>query len=64
MYHTTLYIFVGSLNGSLSSVAAHDLGSVVVKEAIKRANVKPEDVSEVILGQTLTAGKYPGNRRR
>ncbi|XP_067845234.1 acetyl-CoA acetyltransferase, cytosolic [Heptranchias perlo] len=48
---------VGSFNGSLSSLAAHGLASVVIKEVLKRANIKPEDVSEVILGQVLTAGQ-------
>ena len=38
-------------------MTAHDLGAVVIKEALKRAQVNPEDVSEVILGQVYTAGK-------
>lgn len=38
-------------------MAAHELGSVVIKEALRRAQVQPSDVSEVILGQVLTAGK-------
>ncbi|XP_038658223.1 acetyl-CoA acetyltransferase, cytosolic isoform X1 [Scyliorhinus canicula] len=48
---------IGSFNGSLSSMTAHSLASVVIKEILKRANIKPEDVSEVILGQVLTAGQ-------
>jgi len=48
---------VGSLNGSLSSFRAHELGAVAVKEALSRAQLKPEDVSEVILGQVLCAGQ-------
>ncbi|XP_043552124.1 acetyl-CoA acetyltransferase, cytosolic isoform X3 [Chiloscyllium plagiosum] len=48
---------IGSFNGSLSGLAAHQLASVVIKEVLKRANIKPEDVSEVILGQVLTAGQ-------
>jgi len=48
---------VGSFNGALSSVPAHELGAVVIKEALKRANVKPDDVSEVILGHVLTAAQ-------
>jgi len=48
---------VGSLNGSLSSFRAHELGAVAVKEALSRAHLKPEDVSEVILGQVLCAGQ-------
>jgi len=48
---------VGSFNGALSSVPAHTLGQVAIEAALKRANVKAEDVSEVILGQILTAGQ-------
>jgi acetyl-CoA C-acetyltransferase len=48
---------VGSFNGALSSVPAHELGRVVLQEAMKRAGVEPGEVSEVILGQILTAGQ-------
>ena len=48
---------VGSFNGSLASVSAHELGQTVISEAVSRAGVAPEDVSEVILGQVLTAGQ-------
>lgn len=48
---------VGSLNGSLSKVPAKDLGATCIKEALKRANIAPDSVSEVILGQVLTAGE-------
>lgn len=48
---------VGSFSGSLSSVTAHYLGQIAIAGAIERAGVKPEDVSEVILGQILTAGQ-------
>ncbi|XP_044023992.1 acetyl-CoA acetyltransferase, cytosolic [Siniperca chuatsi] len=47
---------VGSLNGALSTVPLHDLCSVVIKDVLKRAGVKPEEVSEVIMGHVLTAG--------
>ena len=47
---------VGSFLGPLSTVAAHDLGSVAITAALQRAGVSPEDVNEVILGQVLTAG--------
>ncbi|KAK7907663.1 hypothetical protein WMY93_016275 [Mugilogobius chulae] len=47
---------IGCLNGSLSSVPVHELGSVVVKDVLKRAGVQPGDVSEVIMGHVLTAG--------
>jgi acetyl-CoA C-acetyltransferase len=48
---------VGSFNGSLGSVPAHYLGQVAITEALSRAGVKAEDVSEVILGQVLTAAQ-------
>ncbi len=47
---------VGSFNGSLSKVSAHYLGQVAIGAALERAQVAPGDVSEVILGQILTAG--------
>jgi acetyl-CoA C-acetyltransferase len=48
---------VGSFNGSLAGVPAHKLGQAVITEALKRANVEPGDVSEVILGQVLTTAQ-------
>jgi acetyl-CoA C-acetyltransferase len=47
---------IGKLGGALSSLPAHQLGAIVIREALRRASVKPEDVNEVILGQVLTAG--------
>lgn len=47
---------IGSFNGSLSSVSAVDLGTVAIKEALARGSISPDDVSEVIFGQVLTAG--------
>ncbi|XP_071007021.1 acetyl-CoA acetyltransferase, cytosolic [Oncorhynchus clarkii lewisi] len=47
---------IGSFNGSLSTVPLQDLCSVVIKDVLKRANLKPEAVSEVIMGHVLTAG--------
>jgi len=47
---------VGKFGGSLAKISAPDLGAVVIKEALARAGVKPEQVSEVIMGQVLTAG--------
>src|SRR5262249_40421049 len=47
---------VGAFNGALSSVPASYLGQVAIVEALKRAKVDPKEVSEVILGQILTAG--------
>ena len=48
---------VGSFNGGLSSVAAHALGGIAIAEALSRAGVPAGDVSEVIMGQILTAGQ-------
>lgn len=48
---------VGSFGGSLKDTPATDLGAVVVKEALKRANVKPEQVDEVMFGCILTAAQ-------
>jgi acetyl-CoA C-acetyltransferase len=48
---------VGAFNGSFANVPAHELGRVAIKAALERANIKPDDVSEVILGQVLTAAQ-------
>ncbi len=47
---------VGSYGGSLKNTPAADLGAIVVKEALKRANVAPENVDELMFGCILTAG--------
>jgi len=47
---------VGSFNGALASLPAHELGKVAIQAALSRAKVAPADVSEVIMGQILTAG--------
>nr|WP_272212576.1 acetyl-CoA C-acetyltransferase [Marinicella sp. W31]MDC2878490.1 acetyl-CoA C-acetyltransferase [Marinicella sp. W31] len=47
---------VGSFMKSLAAVPGHELGTVVIREALKRADVAPDQVDEVILGQVLTAG--------
>ena len=47
---------IGRLGGALSGLSAPQLGSVVIREAIKRSGVDPSDVSEVIMGQVLAAG--------
>lgn len=46
---------VGSFGGSLKNTPAAQLGSIVVKEALKRANVAPENVDELMFGCILTA---------
>ena len=47
---------VGAFQGSLANTPASDLGAVVVKEALSRAGVKPEQVDELMFGCILTAG--------
>lgn len=47
---------IGSFGGALKSVPARTLGAIAVKEAIKRAGVKPEDIDEVIMGTVLQGG--------
>ena len=47
---------VGKFLGSLKGFSATELGAIVVREAVKRAGVKPEDVDEVIMGCVIQAG--------
>ena len=47
---------IGSFGGSLKGTPAADLGAIVVKEALNRAGVKPEQVDELMFGCILTAG--------
>ncbi|MBS7351110.1 MAG: acetyl-CoA C-acetyltransferase [Comamonas sp.] len=47
---------VGKFGGSLAKVTAPELGAVVIKEALQRANVPLDQVGEVIMGQVLAAG--------
>ena len=47
---------IGSFGGSLKGVPAVELGAIVVKEAVNRAGIKPEQVDEVIFGDVLQAG--------
>ena len=48
---------VGAFNGGLSTLPAHKLGEVAIAEALRRAHVEPNEVSEVIMGQILAAGE-------
>ncbi|MCD7760917.1 MAG: acetyl-CoA C-acetyltransferase [Clostridiales bacterium] len=48
---------IGKFQGSLSNVKPADMGAIVVKEALKRANVAPENVDEVMFGCILTAAQ-------
>tara|TARA_Y100000590_G_scaffold415484_1_gene513278 strand:+ start:486 stop:1652 length:1167 start_codon:yes stop_codon:yes gene_type:complete len=47
---------IGTFNGALKDMEAHDLGSIVIKEIIKKSNLKPNDIHDLIMGQVLTAG--------
>jgi acetyl-CoA C-acetyltransferase len=47
---------IGKFGGTLAKTPASDLGALVIKDALKRSGVAPDQVSEVILGQVLTAG--------
>ncbi|AQW29582.1 acetyl-CoA C-acetyltransferase [Ralstonia syzygii subsp. celebesensis] len=47
---------VGKFGGSLAKIPAQELGAAVIREALSRAKVAPDQVSEVIMGQVLTAG--------
>ncbi|HEX4353520.1 MAG TPA: acetyl-CoA C-acetyltransferase [Polyangiales bacterium] len=55
---------VGSFNGTLGNTPAHDLGSAVIKELLKRGHVEAAEISEVILGQVLTAAQGQGPARQ
>ena len=47
----------GYFRGGLRDIPAVELGKIAVQEALKRANLKPEQVEEVILGNVLQAGQ-------
>ena len=55
---------IGSFRGSLKDMQAHELGSVVVKEAMKKSNLNSNDIDELIMGQVLTAavGQNPARQ--
>jgi acetyl-CoA C-acetyltransferase len=48
---------VGAFNGALAGLPAHELGKIAIKAALERAGVEGAKVSEVIMGQILTAGQ-------
>ena len=48
---------IGSFGGSLKDVPAAELGSIVIKEAVNRAGIKPELVEEVVMGNVIQAGQ-------
>ena len=53
-----LLYFSGTLNGGLSTLPGHELGSIVLKDILQKTGVAGKDVSQVILGQIFTAGMY------
>ncbi len=55
---------IGTFNGSLKNMQAHDLGSVVIKENIKKSKLKSNEIDEIIMGQVLTSatGQNPARQ--
>ena len=47
---------IGTYKGSLKNMKSHDLGSIVIKEVLKRSKFDKDEIDEVIMGQVLTAG--------
>ena len=47
---------IGTYNGSLRDIKAHELGSIVIKEVVNRSKINQDEIDEVIMGQVLTAG--------
>ena len=48
---------IGKKNGGLKKFLAHDLGSHVIKSLIKKINLEPKNIDEVIMGQVLTGNQ-------
>ena len=48
---------IGKMGGALSTVPATELGAIVIKEALKRANVPADQVDEVIMGCVIQASQ-------
>ena len=55
---------IGTFNGGLKNMQAHDLGSIAIKENIKNSKLKPDEIDEVIMGQVLTSasGQNPARQ--
>ena len=47
---------IGTYKGTLKNMKSHHLGSIVIKEVLKRSNFNKDEINEVIMGQVLTAG--------
>jgi acetyl-CoA C-acetyltransferase len=54
----------GKFDGALKSFSAPQLGGITIKEAVKRAGIKPTDVNEVIMGNVVSAGLYQNVARQ
>ena len=55
---------VGSFNGALAALPAHELGRIAIQAAVERAGIRASDVDEVIMGQVLQAGAGQGPARQ
>ena len=55
---------IGKFAGSLAKTPAAELGALVIRDVLRRAGLKPEQVSEVIMGQVLTSARTRRARRR
>src|SRR4051794_9811693 len=55
---------VGSFNGALASLPAHELGRIAIQAAVERAGIAASDVDEVVMGQVLQAGAGQGPARQ
>src|SRR5580765_2274696 len=55
---------IGSFQGALSSFSGPELGSIVIREAVKRSGISPHEISEVYMGSVLTAavGQAPARQ--
>ena len=55
---------IGTFNGSLKDMQAHDLGSIVIKENMKKSKLKSNEIDEIIMGQVLTSamGQNPARQ--
>ena len=54
---------IGNLNGCLSSLKAHELGAIVIRDVLSRGKTPASDVAEVVMGQVCTAGTCMTNTR-
>ena len=51
---------IGTFGGCLKEIPAPDLGAVVIKAAVKRAGLDPEEVGTVVMGTAVAAALYHG----